>query len=77
MAVPLTEHWTQRRFYMEAGVAEYWMVDREEEVVIQVWPDSERGVSTMLTWSPPGARATLEIDVAKIFAGLRGSQGAE
>ena len=26
----------KRRFYMKAGVAEYWIVDRQEEVVVQV-----------------------------------------
>ena len=67
----------KRHFYMKSGVAEYWMVDREEEVVIQVRPGSERRISAIMTWSPPGTSATLDVDVAKIFAGLRQSQGAE
>ena len=57
----------KRRFYMKAGVAEYWIVDREEKVVIQVRPGGEQRISTTLTWSPPGTRATLDIDTAKIF----------
>lgn len=61
----------KRRFYMKAGVAEYWMVDREEGVVVQVQRSGERRSSTTLTWSPPGTKATLDIDVAKIFADLR------
>ena len=57
----------KRRFYMKAGVAEYWIVDREERVVIQVRPGGEQRISTTLTWSPPGTRATLDIHTAKIF----------
>jgi len=61
----------KRHFYMKAGVAEYWIVDREAEVVVQVQRSGERRISTTLTWSPPGTQATLDIDVTKIFADLR------
>lgn len=60
----------KRDFYMRAGVAEYWAVDREERLVIQVRGGSERRVSDSLRWSPPGTTASLEIDVVKMFAPL-------
>ena len=59
---------TKRRFYMKSGVAEYWIVDREQEVVIQVRGSEEQRISGVLTWSPPGTDARLDIDVARIFA---------
>ena len=61
----------KRDFYMKAGVAEYWIVDREEKFVIQVRRGSEVRISKILTWSPPGTQATLDIDVAKVFADIR------
>ena len=61
----------KRRFYMRAGVAEYWLVDREDVVVIQVRSNGEQRFDTTLTWSPPGTSVTLNIEVPKIFADLR------
>lgn len=57
----------KRHFYMKAGVAEYWMVDRLEGVVIQVRAGEERRISTVLNWAPRGAEAKLEIEVEKLL----------
>lgn len=61
---------TKRSFYRKAGVAAYWVVDRDATVVIQFRGTEERRISTSLTWSPPGTLATLDIDVAKLLEGV-------
>jgi Uma2 family endonuclease len=58
----------KRGFYLEVGVAEYWIVDperREIRVVRRGEPDL---VATgELTWSPAGARSPLVLRVAEVF----------
>lgn len=61
----------KRGHYATIGIPEYWIVDREEEVVIQVRGTEERLVTGMLRWSPPDTTATLEIDIAAMFADVR------
>ena len=61
----------KREFYARAGIAEYWVVDREEEAVLQVRLGEERRITTVLQWMPAGTSATLEVDVAKMFAEIR------
>ena len=61
----------KRRFYMEGGIPEYWIVDRERELVIQIRDREEQTVARVLYWSPPGTAAVLEIDVAAMFAEIR------
>jgi Uma2 family endonuclease len=62
---------SKQAFYRNAGIPEYWIVDREDGVVIQVRGADERRISTILRWSPPATSAALEIDVARMFAEIR------
>jgi Uma2 family endonuclease len=58
----------KRDFYMEQGIAEYWAIDRDERSVTRFAPGASEEVKSVLIWSPRGAAAPLEIDVAAMFA---------
>ena len=59
----------KKRLYIDAGVAEYWMVDPDEGIVTVVRPGhADRVVSDRLTWSPAGTSAPLEISLDELFA---------
>ena len=62
----------KRAFYMEHGVAEYWVVDREARVVVRVTAAGEERVPGTLTWAPPHTAATLHVDVAAMFREVLG-----
>jgi Uma2 family endonuclease len=62
---------SKRRFYMESGIAEYWIVDRERERVIQIRNNEEREITQIIRWSPPGGSAAIDIDIAAMFAEIR------
>ena len=58
----------KRSLYMDAGVAEYWMIDPERSAIVVVRPDvAELLVRDTMTWSPPGAPASLTFEVARVF----------
>jgi Uma2 family endonuclease len=61
----------KREFYTSSGIAEYWIVDREDEVIIQIRGADEQRVASVLRWSPPGTSEMLDIDVARMFAEIR------
>jgi Uma2 family endonuclease len=61
----------KRQFYVESGIAEYWVVDRERELVLQIRGVEERPVASTIRWSPPGTTAALDVDVAAMFADIR------
>ena len=61
----------KRDFYVSTGIPEYWIVDRRDEVIIQVRGEQAERVSTLLSWSPPGASATLDVDAGALFAEIR------
>lgn len=61
----------KRDFYLEKGVRDCWVVDRYSRSVTHITRDSTETVATVLTWAPEGIAATLEIDVAAMFAELR------
>ncbi|MEO5813756.1 MAG: Uma2 family endonuclease, partial [Gemmatimonadaceae bacterium] len=58
----------KRNLYMDAGVAEYWMIDPDRLTITAVRRDAADVVfTTEVTWSPPGVSAPLTFDVARIF----------
>ena len=62
------DHMQKRSLYMDAGVAEYWIVNPEEDTITSVRAGQPDVVSSdRLVWAPPGTAATLTIDVAPVF----------
>ena len=58
----------KKDFYMDAGVAEYWIVDPDRRTVTVVKPGVAECVEReQVTWSPPGISQTLTIQVGEIF----------
>jgi Uma2 family endonuclease len=58
----------KRSFYIEGGVAEYWIVDGKRRTITVVRPDQPDVVVTAgLRWHPSNATAPLDLDVASIF----------
>ena len=58
----------KRGFYVDTGVAEYWMVDPERRTITVVRAEREDHVaSTEFLWYPPGVRSPLAITVARAF----------
>ncbi|MEO8620901.1 MAG: Uma2 family endonuclease [bacterium] len=58
----------KRSLYVDAGVAEYWMVDPERRLITVVQQGSEVVVAReVLRWSPAGAAAELTFEVARVF----------
>ncbi|MEO8333960.1 MAG: Uma2 family endonuclease [bacterium] len=59
----------KRSLYIEAGVAEYWLVDDERRTITSVRQDSSEDVvaRTELVWRPNGASSPLTLDVARVF----------
>ncbi len=58
----------KRTLYLDAGIAEYWMIDPERREIRVV----RRGVADVvatdeLSWSPAGAEAPLAVPVAELF----------
>jgi Uma2 family endonuclease len=62
----------KRDAYLALGVAEVWLVDRREEVVLVSRRDGPRDAVAreQLVWSPPQLTERLTIDLARLFAGL-------
>ncbi len=77
LIVEIISPWSRRRdreqkraYYIEAGVAEYWIVDPERRSVRVVRPGREDAVATReLEWHPAGVAQPLVINVDDIFAG--------
>jgi Uma2 family endonuclease len=64
----------KRRFYIERGVAEYWAVDRQNRSVIRIRREGTETTAALLTWTPRGSNAALEIDVTAMFTEVLGQQ---
>ena len=58
----------KKELYMDAGVAEYWIVDAEERSITVVRPGAaELTTHDLLSWSPKGASNPLSFRVADVF----------
>ena len=57
----------KRALYLDAGVAEYWIVDGDRRSIRVVRQDSEQLLVERLEWHPSGATERLVIDVASLF----------
>ena len=58
----------KREFYIDAGVAEYWMADPERRTITAVASGRRDVVMTeSLTWSPHGAGSPLTVEVSRLF----------
>ena len=75
LVVEIISPWSRRRdqeykraFYLEAGVAEYWIVDPTSRSVRVVHPERDDVVATReLEWAPAGVARPLVLDVSAIF----------
>src|SRR5262249_25642449 len=58
----------KRDFYLDAGIAEYWIIDREMRTVRVVTKGSpDRVVDRELVWTPAAASAPLQFSVERLF----------
>lgn len=62
------DHVQKRKFYLDVGVQEYWIVDGENRNLRVVRPDKADVVEDVtLVWHPPGATNSVVIDVRAYF----------
>jgi Uma2 family endonuclease len=58
----------KRDFYMDVGVAEYWIVDPVGRTITAIARGRDDVVATdRITWSPAGAAVALTVEVADVF----------
>lgn len=64
-----TDRVTKRDFYMDSGVAEYWIVDLEARIFERWIPmeSTPRIERTEMSWRPAGSLAVLQIDLPSYF----------
>lgn len=62
----------KRDAYLALGVAEVWLVDREEKAIFVSRPGEpvDAAHAERLTWSPPEMPHPLELDLSALFAGI-------
>jgi Uma2 family endonuclease len=66
------DHMQKRKFYLDAGVPEYWIVDPDHLTLRVVRPAvADNLVTTQLTWSPSGATQPLVLALADVFSDAR------
>jgi Uma2 family endonuclease len=58
----------KKDLYLDAGVREYWIVDRVERAITVVRRTGDTVVHDRMTWSPEGASSPLEFAVEEIFS---------
>jgi Uma2 family endonuclease len=59
----------KRSFYLDAGVAEYWIVDADTRSIVIARRDlADERVTTQLEWLPIAGLDPLAIEVAQLFA---------
>jgi Uma2 family endonuclease len=58
----------KRGFYLESGVAEFWIVDAEQRTITTVRRGADDNIcSNRMSWLPNGAIEPLTFDVAEVF----------
>lgn len=58
----------KRPFYLDVGIAEYWMLDPERRTaVVAQSRRADCAIDDRLTWFPAGASAPLAIPLADVF----------
>lgn len=64
-----TDRITKRDFYLDAGVAEYWIVDLDARLVERWIPSRETPdlARTSIEWLPAGAASGLTINLTEVF----------
>lgn len=59
----------KRQLYLDAGVADYWIVDSEQRAVAVVRPgEDDREVKETLEWRPAGVDVPLRIALSNLMA---------
>jgi Uma2 family endonuclease len=62
------DHNQKRSLYMDAGVAEYWIVDPEKSAITSIRSGRADVLSKEeLVWTPRGASTALVVDVRNVF----------
>jgi Uma2 family endonuclease len=62
------EHVEKRTFYLDAAIAEYWIVDPDERSICIVKANHHDDIVTeRLQWSPTGSREPLSIQLSEVF----------
>jgi Uma2 family endonuclease len=58
----------KRSLYMDAGVAEYWMIDDERRTITSVRQGQDDVIAReQLVWNPAGVSAPFILEVARVF----------
>ena len=53
--------------YLDAGIAEYWIVDGDERSIRVIRHDVDEVLQEILRWHPAGAPEPLMLDIAAMF----------
>lgn len=57
----------KRQLYLDAGVAEYWLVDTENRTITIITPRPRRTEDETVVWHPAGTDTPLQVELASIF----------